>query len=188
MKISICALVLLLISIASQSALAYESVGVPLPGIETQYNQSHVHHAHFELDRIPSAINRVWIHVSGGFSPGEMRCSWGGTYVLEAGFLASMVDTINGPELTGNSHLPPGTAPFDYTTELVSAPGSSATWDFLLVGYGYLTMNMTLDYKAGCWITLYPEAKIEMAELLIEGDFPRAVERSTWGSIRSLYR
>ncbi len=193
MKRIICVL-LMLLSMAAKSASSYELVTVPLPGIEGRYSfteGNNYRDMHFELDGVPFVVNRVWIHISGVFSVGEIMCNDGtpaGPYLLPVEFLATTEDTINGSWFGAASTSSEESGAFEYLNQFRRLLGRPISWDFLMAGYGNLNMDINFGLIPECWVTVWPEATIETAELIIECDFPIAVDQSTWGSIKSLFR
>lgn len=199
MKKILCALVVLTLA-AAPPARALETVTVPLPGVEGRYwvdtlgMVPHYSRAfHFRMERIPISVNRVWIHLSGTAVTGEMRCAPSyvgdpnvGPYPLPLGLYPAFVDTVSGGVLGATCRMPDDGGAFDCTSRLDPILGYE-TWDFLEAAYGNILVDASFMILVECWPTIWPEATIESAELLIEGEFPVAVERTTWGSIKSLY-
>jgi len=194
MKKILCVPLMLLFSVAARPSSAHELITIPLPGIEGRYSfpeRTYGRNMHFELDRIPVSVNRVWIHITGVFSFGETWCNTSGTlegpYPQGVEYLAEMKDTISGKWFYASS-VPSQSGVFEYTSQFKNFYGQTASWDFLMAGYGNLYMNINFGLIPECWVTIWPEGTLGTAELIIEGDFPVAVDQSTWGSIKSLFR
>jgi hypothetical protein len=104
----------------------------------------------------------------------------------QAHFSASIVDTAIGAEFRADRDVASAVTLFDYTIPFGPVPGSPATWDLLLTGKGDVALSMIVSIPPDCGTERYPEARIDMAELVIEGEFPVGADQSTWGSIKSL--
>lgn len=152
------------------------------------------HHVHFGLSRHPLAVYHVWLHLSGTVTVGEYMCDFyggmpEGPYPYRMDFLASMRDTVGGYWWMAEQWSSEQSGHFEITIPFRELYGWPVTWDFLRAGYG------SFGFSAGpqgtlvdCWHLVWPNATIDEAALIIEGEFEVAVESSTWGSIKSLYR
>jgi hypothetical protein len=75
---------------------------------------------------------------------------------------------------------------FDISSAFV--PYRDPTWEFLLDGQGELTLiGGDGILPSGCWPMPSPSATVTEAVLVIDADFPVAVDESTWGRIKALY-
>jgi hypothetical protein len=175
------------------------TVSVPLPMIQGRYYVDESIPAmyynrqdHFELARIPLSVSGVWLHISGTFAVGETSC-WlsdpadPDTFPQSLEFFASLDDTTGAWDPMADAVSGTVSGAFEYTMPF-SRASHEVNWEFLKAGYGLLDMSITLGMFPECSVLLWPEATIEHAELIIEGEFPVAVEHSTWGSIKSLFR
>jgi hypothetical protein len=152
------------------------------------------HDIHFQLPRVPLAIHDVRIHISGTVNPGQYDCDFGDglpivphPYSME--FFASMPDTVGGYPWVVDGGSPEEAGQFDLTIPFRELYGWPVTWDFLNAGYGNFEFSgMPHGLLVDCQVLIWPEAVIEQAALIIEGDFEVGVESSTWGSIKSLFR
>jgi hypothetical protein len=182
------------------TGLGAETVSVPLPTIEGRYYVDlsvpavyYNRQAHFELERVPLTVSTVWIHISGVFVVGQTQCDFNGPppdapFPQRMEYLASIKDTINGSWWAADEMSPAESGAFEYTLPFSQLTGDVISWEFLKAGYGSLEMLVTFCSFPECTILVWPEATIEHAELIIEGQFPVAVDHSTWGSIKALYR
>jgi len=192
---------MVMVQLSTATTLGAEMVSVRLPTIEGRYFVDlsvpaiyYDRDAHFELERIPLTVSGVSIHISGSFVVGQTQCDFDGLPPLPEPFpqhieyFASMDDTINGGVFGAATTSPTESGSFEYTLPFSGIPGHVISWDFLKAGYGALHMNINFISFPECSILVWPEATIEDAELIIEGEFPVAVDQSTWGSIKSLFR
>jgi len=79
-----------------------------------------------------------------------------------------------------------GSGEFTWTTAFRPVP-PSATWAFFMDGMTNLTF-FGVDPGTWCMIASSPSAIITEAVFIVDAEFPVAVERSTWGKVKALYR
>jgi hypothetical protein len=173
-----------------------DTLEVQLPQLVGAYSingvQSRI--APFRLDRIPTAIYRVSIRISGAVNLGQYECWFGieptpGPPDLDGvWFGAELPDTVSGNSWVGDADSAED-GPFEHTMVFRQLYGMPVTWEFLKGGYGEIQLmatpsNMFLE----CSATVWPSATVAEAVLIVEGDFAVGVEETTWGSIKSLFR
>ena len=190
-------LVLVALAIATTGAMATELVEIQLPQLEGSYcfdSCTSTRSVEFTLGRLPLAIYDVRIHISGTVNVGQYTCDFGdgipfspAAFPME--FLAAMKDTVGGYSWMADTASPMKSGSFDMVTSFRELYGWPVTWDFLLGGHGsFWFTGMPPGLLVDCWLLVWPEATIEHASLIIEGDFEVGVEQSTWGSIKSLFQ
>jgi hypothetical protein len=187
----------LIMHIWASANSAAETVSVPLPTILGRYYADfpslyYRRSAHYMLDRIPLSVSGVWIHISGSFLVGETRCpppgpGDGESFPQGIEYYAAFVDTTSLWYPDAAALSPTQSGSFEYTLPF-SRPAMEVNWEFLKTGHGDLEMQIAFMMIPECSILLWPEATIDHAELLIEGQFPVAVDQGTWGSIKALFR
>jgi hypothetical protein len=175
-----------------------ETVSVPLPMIQGRYYvdesipaMNYNRQDHFELARIPLSVSGVWLHISGTFAVGETSC-WlsdpadPDTFPQRLEFFASLDDTTGAWDPMADAVSGTVSGTFEYTMPF-SRASHEVNWEFLKTGSGLLGLSTTFMMFPECSVLIWPEAMIEQAELIIEGQFPIAVDHSTWGSIKALF-
>ena len=196
---SIIAFVLAL-QVGAVTGVSAETVSVPLPMIQGRYYVDinppvtlHYHRQeHFELARVPLSVSGAWLHVSGTFVAGETSC-WlydpadQDTFAQKIELFASLNDTTGVWDPIADWMTGTESGPLEYTTPFLRA-SREVNWEFLKAGYGLVGMTVTFMIFPECSVLIWPEATIEQAELIIEGEFAVAVDQSTWGGIKALYR
>jgi hypothetical protein len=186
--------------LAALPALASETLHVPLPALEgryyvdpgppwvVQYGRS----VHFELTRIPLTVYDVSFRITGTFTVGSVYCELtgiGSTTPQALEYFADIEDTAHAAGFYAAAQSPAHDETFDYAASFQKVVHTSeADWNFLKAGYGRVDMSANFIMFPECTVLVWPEATIESAELIIEADFQVGVEKSTWGSIKSLYR
>jgi len=166
-------------------------VEVPLSGLLGPYPISENETGRtvvFHLPDPPSEIYGVSFRLSGIHNMGSITCEWGGPYDWPMVFEATMNDGQGAYWFAEDFTMPAGE--FSWTLPFTHIAGNSPTWDFLLDGSGEI---MLYGYPAGlvglCFEDpVEPSGVITEAVLLVDGEFPIAVETSTWGRIKALYR
>jgi hypothetical protein len=78
------------------------------------------------------------------------------------------------------------TGPFSWTALFHNTP-PTATWSFLMDGIGDVTL-VGADPGTWCNVLASPSTVITEAVFIIDAEFPVAVEPSTWGKVKALYR
>ncbi|MCX5753726.1 MAG: hypothetical protein NTW97_08805 [Candidatus Krumholzibacteria bacterium] len=190
-------LALVALVVVATDATAGELVEIDLPQLEGTYcfdtcDPSRL--VDFQLDRLPLAIEGVCIHISGIVSVGQEMCdlygdgSVTGPFPYPMALVAWMMDTVGGHPWFAGAPLPDESGSFDMVVSFRELYGWPVTWDFLLSGH----VNFSFAGEGSglipeCWVTDLPQATVEHASLIIEGEFEVAVEQSTWGSIKSLF-
>jgi hypothetical protein len=190
-------LALIALAVVAMGATAGELVEIDLPQLEGMYcfdtcGSSRL--VDFQLDRLPLAIEGVRIHISGTVSVGQEMCDYGdgllmGPFPYPMALVAQMMDTVGGHPWFAGAPLADESGNFDMVVPFRGLYGWPVTWDFLLSGHVKFSFaGEGSGLIPECWITELPEATIEHASLIIEGEFEVGVEQSTWGSIKSLFR
>jgi hypothetical protein len=156
-------------------------VEIPLPGLLGAYPPV-LRTTSFELSAPPSAIHGVSLRISGTLEFGMLDCEEGQfptgcnargdmwdapTHLWSAGYYMDMAGYFS------------WTQPFETS--------SGATWNFLADGSGEIT------FQAGyvltwCFELRPPTVTVTEAVLIVDAEFPVAIESSTWGKIKALYR
>jgi hypothetical protein len=180
------------------NAHSTEIVEIQLPQLLGSYCMTSActshHDIHFQLPRVPLAIYDVRIRISGTVNVGQYECDFcggcpTGPYPYSMEFFASMRDTVGGYSWVADGGSPEESGEFELTIPFKELYGWPVTWDFLNAGYGNFGFSgMPHGLLVDCQVPIWPEAVIEQAALIIEGDFEVGVESSTWGSIKSLFR
>jgi hypothetical protein len=182
--------------LVAADVVSAETLEVQLPQLVGLYSMDGVHSrlASFRFDRTPTAISRVSIRISGTVNLGQYECWFG----IEPGpgppelngifFGAGLPDTVSGNPWVGDVVSADG-GPFEHTMVFRQLYGMPVTWDFLKGGYGEIEFtagpsNMFLECSAIIW----PDATVNEAVFIVEGDFVVGVEKTTWGSIKELFR
>jgi hypothetical protein len=179
--------------ICARAALA-ETMEILLPQLNGPYSVDgiQVRRASFQMERLPRTVRSVTMRLVGYHLGGEMGCDAGmcapyGICLWWFEFKVVMNDSTTGGYWMA-SHTP---QPFvgQFEMELVPVAYGSATWDFLNSGMGDIDLHgrpsEINNYQ--CWPVFYPEAAVDTATLIIEGDFYVAVQSNSWGCIKALF-
>ena len=190
-------LAIVLTAISFISAFASDITEVQLPDLIGNYSSTTGSRScDFILDITPIEVYDVWIHFSGSAIVGEEYCLFGddleGPFPLPVNFIILLKDPISGDILFWAScHGEENSGPFEYTLLFEPWPFADPepTWEFIISGGGtaLLEAGPRAIYPE-CWYEVYPDATIEEATLIIDGDFPIAAETYTWGIIKSLFK
>jgi len=167
-----------------------EVIEVLLPGLAGAYSgdSTTTRSAQIQLPRIPDLIHSVSIRVEGVSMVGVAHCQQSGSAnIWPMEFVAEMTDS---PDELWLAFPPPhyssgefeSTGCFEPTTE-------ETTWDFLMDGEGEIALSGgPLRELLLCDPILWPEGgSVTEAWLIVDADFPLAVEATTWGRIKALY-
>jgi hypothetical protein len=190
------AILIVLVGISIASASVSEPVEIQLPELIGSYSSTMTNRlCAFVLSAAPSEVDSVWIHFSGSVTVGERYCYIGGTPPpvgpdpVPMEFIVYMDDTVSGETWWAHCLTELESGSFDFTLLFEAAPNEEPTWEFIILGGG------TVDFNAippaiipDCWYEVFPEATIEEATLIINGEFPIAAETYTWGSIKTLFK
>jgi len=148
----------------------------------------------FQLGKIPTVVYQVGVRISGTVNLGQYVCDFGtgpeeGAYPYNGiAFEMTMRDTVSGKWWAGAAGSPDG-GPFEHTMMFRELYGWPVTWDFLKAGYGEIHF-MARPYNpwVECSAIVWPDATVNEAVLIVEGDFKVGVEKNTWGSIKALFQ
>jgi len=188
-------LMTVLLAAALSESVPAEIVEVPLPELRGRYytEDTVTRYASFRIDPVPISITAVSIRILGTHTLGEIWCEMGSPILVplpySTAFCASMPDTVNGYLwMAGHSsQLPSGD--FEIILPFRELYGWHVTWDFLLAGYGEVRLDGPGEgFVLVCTPTIWPDATVAEATLIVEGEFPVATESNTWGSIKALFR
>jgi hypothetical protein len=116
-----------------------------------------------------------------------MDCLGDGVFPAPMALHASM--TADGPAsfwLASDHTQGRVTGPLSWTAPFQKTPNST-TWSFFMDGVADVTLYGTDPYT-WCNVTSSPTTNITEAVLLLDAEFPIAVEPSTWGRVKALYR
>ena len=183
-------LILLCLLIAS-IPLYGEIVEVSLPELNGYYGDSIItRSAHFNLARIPNEVHNVSIKLRGVADTGLLNCEGAyGQMILGpwwTNYDISMLDYTSGQLWKANFTYEDSSSVLDTTRTFWA--GSGATWEFLKSGQGDLILRW---YPLGiillCSSIREPNVTIYDANLIIDGEFPVPIEKTTWGAIKSIY-
>ena len=155
--------------------------------------------ATFRFDRLPINIYGASIRLVGYVQPGDYYCDW---YVVERAwsmqFTATMADSTSGGiwragmTIVLPDQYPPLNEPFPFDVEISFGTQSGATWEFLKAGRGSVSFVAAPYGIPTCGLSCIPgprpSAEIQLAVLIIEADCLIGVDRTTWGSIKALFR
>jgi hypothetical protein len=188
-------LITVLLASALSQTVPAEVVEVPLPELRGRYytEDTVTRYAAVQMNPAPLSIAGVSIRITGTHTLGEIMCEVGGPFMISqpypVAFLASIPDTINGDLWMADqsSQLPSGD--FEIILPFREIYGWHVTWDFLLAGYAEVRLDGGgAGFTLNCSPTIWPDATVTEAVLLVDGEFPVATEGSTWGSIKALFR
>lgn len=168
-----------------------EVIEVLLPGLAGAYpgDSTTTRSAIIQLPRIPDVIHSVSIRVEGVSIVGVAHCQQSGSAnVWPMEFVGEMTGS---PDRSWLAFPPPrylsgqfeSTGDFEPLTE-------ESTWDFLMDGEGEIVLSGgPLRELLLCDPILWPQgASVTEAWLIVDADFPLAVEATTWGRVKALYR
>lgn len=173
------------------TAASAEVVEISLPALLGHYPVSPGNTSRtvaFQLPRIPTVIHGVSFRVVGTSNIGVANCHGIGTADLwPMEFVAEMKYSsddywraLEDPSYASGSFT--RTSEFEGTTE-------ATTWEFLMDGAGEVTLfGSPLSTLELCDPILVPTGNITEAVLIVDAEFTLAVEPSTWGRIKALYR
>jgi len=166
-------------------------IEIPLPGLLGNYpvgpgNATRT--VTFQLPQIPDSIHGASFRIVGTTTIGLADCGEVGMldkWPME--FIAQMTDAPDQYWLAWEApSFTPGT--FTSTAEFEPIP-ETTTWGFLMDGEADINLFGAPSSALGlCNEVLLPTGSITEAVLIIDAAFPFAVEPSTWGRIKALYR
>jgi hypothetical protein len=86
--------------------------------------------------------------------------------------------------------MPFSAGAFGWTAVFHPTPPTTTTWNFLMDGMGEISLfGSPAIYLDPCSESSAPPTlTVTEAVLIVDADFPIAVEPSTWGKIKALYR
>jgi hypothetical protein len=189
-------LAFIIITMAAAAAFASEIVQVPLPELAGHY-VSNARYAPFRLERPPAIVYGVSIRITGSVTVGEYYCCCDffgeeeGPYPCPIYLWAMLQDTVNGHPWSAANEVPdpPVSGDFDVTVPFRGIYGWPVSWDFLRGGYGTVQLEgAPPGFIVECSPTIEADATLTSATLIVNADFPIAVEKSNWGRIKSLYQ
>ena len=163
---------------------------IPLPDLAGRYfvNETYQRSCLFSLPGHPAIIESASLRLVG---TATIRMTWCDIYPSDPypepfGFWATMPDATTGGSWGAGAHRTESGA-FDVTVPFASYAG--ATWGFLDGGTGTVTLGGSgCPILDGCWpVTDCSEAYVEQAFLVLDGEFPIAVEETTWGRVKALF-
>jgi hypothetical protein len=168
-----------------------EVIEVLLPGLAGAYsgNSTTTRSATIQLPRIPDLIHSVSIRVEGVADVGVAHCQQSGTAnVWPMEFIGEMTDSPDGFWLA----FPPprySSGPFESAGEFEPMT-ETTTWAFLMDGEGEITLSGgPASELLLCDPIVWPDGgNVTEAWLIVDAEFPLAVEASTWGRVKALYR
>jgi hypothetical protein len=169
-------------------------IEIPLPGPLGAYPLDESHATRIVtvvLPQVPTAIHGVFFRIAGTTEVGAITCEWGGPYGWPIDVEASM-DAGNAHYWFASDHtnMPEVSGPFGWTAAFRPIPTSGTTWDFLMDGVANVSLYGAPAGLVGlCFENpSSPTAIVTEAVLVIDAEFPIAVQPSTWGRIKALYR
>jgi len=170
---------------------AAEVLEIPLPALLGSYpigpgNTSRT--VAFQLPRIPTVIHGVSFRVVGTSNIGVADCHQAGTADLwPMEFVAEMKYS---PDDYWQALEEPSYSPGVFTRTAEFEPAmETTTWEFMLDGEADVTLfGAPLAVLGLCDPILFPTGNITEAVLIVDAEFTLAVEASTWGRIKALYR
>jgi hypothetical protein len=172
------------------TAAAADVVEIPLPALLGEYPPGPgivSRSVAFVLPRIPTVIHGVSFRVTGTSIPGVADCHGVGTADLwPMEFVAEMKYS---PDDYWQALEEPSYSFGIFTRTAEFEPAlETTTWEFLLDGEGEATLFGAPAVLAGCDPLVFPTSNIIEAVLIVDAEFTLAVESSTWGRIKALYR
>ena len=183
--------------IAAADPAAAEIIEIPLPTLQGWYGIDEAcicyGEAFFQLERMPIVISSVAIRLSGTATVGQYTCDFGigpQSYPFRFYFSASMRDTVSGYLWGAYGDSPEESGAFEFVAPFKQVLSRwPVSWDFLMAGYSRVNLTaMPEGIIVDCGVLDWPSATIEAATLIVEGEFKIAVDQSTWGSIKALFR
>ena len=188
-------LIIVLTALALSESVPAEVVEVPLPELQGRYfiEDTVTRYARFQMDAAPLSIAGVSIRITGTHILGEIWCELASPITVplpySVAFTASIPDTVNGYWWMAADKSQLLSGDFEITMPFREIYGWYVTWDFLLAGYGEVRLDgPPAGYVLLCNPTIWPDATVTNAVLLVEGEFPVGTDQSTWGSIKALFR
>ena len=188
-------LMIMLIAIALSESVSAEIVEVPLPELLGRYytEETVTRYASFQLDRAPLSVAAVSLRITGTHALGEIWCEMGSPIMVplpySVAFGASIPDTVNGYWWMAWQAAPLPSGDFEIVLPFTELYGWHVTWEFLRAGYGEVRLDGPgAGHVLLCTVSIWPDATVTDAVLVIDGEFPVATEGSTWGSIKALFR
>ena len=182
------AVLLLLVSAAPALAVVIE---IPLPALNGSYGAERT--VPLVLPAAPSVIYGASFRVTGTAQVGSLICynTQTGNYDLPAVWPAEVFIYAHDGSHSKSWYLDElvgTTGPI--ALEKVARPLSGANWNFLLDGVGAVTFHGGgAGYITICSSTSAPPTvTVTEAVLILDAEFPVAIESSTWGRIKALYR
>jgi hypothetical protein len=104
-------------------------------------------------------------------------------------FVATIWDTVGGYWWVADELSPAESGQFELTIPFEEIYGWPVTWDFLRGGHANIEFSAYPGMLlVDCPPLVWPDATITSATVIVEGEFEIAVEQTTWGSIKALYR
>jgi hypothetical protein len=189
---------LILLSVVATDAMATEIVQVQFPQLPGFYSIASTcacnRSAPFRLSRKPLTVNHVWLHLAGTVNVGQYMCDSGigpptGPYPYPMEFVATIQDTVGGHPWMADDVSPGESGEFELAIPFKEIYGWPVTWDFLRGGHANIEFTAFPGMLlVDCPPLVWPDATITSAEVIVEGEFEIAVEQTTWGSIKALYR
>jgi hypothetical protein len=172
----------LCLTVVSVHALTVE---IPLPGLLGTYpapSGNYGRSAAFALPAAPSVIHGTSLRLTGTVAQGILDCD--GTQVSWHAEVAAYLFDVAYAGWSAWAY-PVGDGPFLSTAPFSTSSG--ATWAFLMDGSGQIEMYAG---GRGTWCSGVVETTVTITEavLIVDAEFPVAVEPSTWGKIKALYR
>ncbi len=163
-----------------------EVIEIPLPGLLGEYPA--VRTVTFQLPGLPDAIHGAAFCIAGAAQVGVADCGIPGEANLwPLVFTARMQDTPN--QDWEATHEPKYlTGLFTWTADF-GATTDSTTWDFLMDGEAEIGLTgVPLEDLNSCTPVLVPYGEVTEAVLILDVEFLLAVESTTWGRVKQLYR
>ena len=167
-------------------------VEIPLPGLLGTYpvsETSQTRTVSFLLPAPPLSIQGAWFRIAGTTEVGTILCD-GIVDAWPTFAWAYMYDGTPALVWGTDETLPWSAGPFAWTAAFRAFPPSGPTWSFLLDGAADISLSGgPAGFVDICTPTSpAPTITVTEAVLIVDGDFPIAVQTSTWGAIKALYR
>jgi hypothetical protein len=188
-KITASSAIAVLLSAAVAQATVIE---VPLPGLLGDYPLSLSNGTRtvtVVLPQAPSAIHGASFRVSGTTMVGQADCEEsGGLLPFPMSVEAYMyADTPANVWYASDHSVGTVSGAFSWTAQFRPTPPTTTTWSFFMDGVADISLDGS-DPFTWCNVLVHPTSHITEAVLILDADFPVAVQPSTWGRIKSLYR
>jgi hypothetical protein len=162
---------------------------IPLPALLGTYpiDAQHAERtASLVLPSLPAVIYGASLRISGTTVTGTITCDPDPPGDWPIDFLASM--GVPSHHWLGGGFAGP-TGSFTWVYSFQAVPINGTTWDFLLDGEADVTLwGAPASTIPECMTAGSPTATVTEAVFIIDAEFPTAVETTTWGRIKSLYR